>query len=105
MVPLYLLVDRLGLIDNHLAVILPSIVTAFAIFFFRQNMKRIPTSLDAAKIDGSTILGRYWRVVLPLIKPAIGTIMIFSFMQSWTEFLWPLRRRRRTGSRRACGRP
>jgi multiple sugar transport system permease protein len=91
LVPLYLLMDQLGLLDSHSAIIIPVLVTGFAVFFFRQNIKSIPDDLlDAAKIDGCTIFGRFYRIVIPLIQPAIGTIAIFTFMTSWTNFLWPL---------------
>jgi multiple sugar transport system permease protein len=91
MVPLYLLMTNLNLIDTHAGVVLPQLMTAFAIFFFRQNMKSIPDDLlDSAKIDGCSVIGRYWRIIMPLIKPAIGTIAIFTFMQAWSNFLWPL---------------
>ena len=91
LVPLYLLMDQLGLVDTHAAIVIPALITGFAIFFFRQNIKAIPDDLlDAAKIDGCSIIGRYRHIVVRLIQPAIGTIAIFAFMHSWTDFLWPL---------------
>ena len=91
MVPLYLLMSSFGLVNKHLAVIFPGLLTAFAIFFFRQNIRSIPDDLlDSAKLDGCGILGRFRRIVMPLIKPAIGTIMIFTFMAAWNNFLWPI---------------
>lgn len=90
MVPLYLLMDRFRLVNTHAAVILPNLLSAFAIFFFRQNIKAIPDDLlDAARIDGVSVPGRLGRVVLPLLKTAIATIAIFSFVHNWTNFLWP----------------
>ena len=81
MVPLFLLMSDLGLVDTHAAIVLPAMITPFAVFFFRQNVKSIPDDLlDAARIDGSGVLGRYWHVVVPNIKPAIGTITIFAFL-------------------------
>ena len=91
MVPMFLLMSDLRLVNTHAALILPAMITPFAIFFFRQNIKAIPNDLlDAAKIDGSGLLGRYWHVVVPNIKPAIGTITIFAFLGAWNNFLWPL---------------
>lgn len=91
MVPLFLLMSDLGLVDTHAAIVLPAMITPFAVFFFRQNVKSIPDDLlDAARIDGSGVLGRYWHVVVPNIKPAIGTITIFAFLGAWNNFLWPL---------------
>ena len=91
MVPLFLLMSELRLVDTHAAIVLPAMITPFAVFFFRQNVKSIPDDLlDAARIDGSGVLGRYWHVVVPNIKPAIGTITIFAFLGAWNNFLWPL---------------
>lgn len=91
MIPLFLVVLRLGLLNTHLGVILPTAVTAFAIFLFRQAFLKLPKELeDAARIDGCSEWAVYWRIMLPLTKPTIATMVIFTFVSSWGEFLWPL---------------
>lgn len=91
MIPLFLVVLRLGLLNTHLGVILPTAVTAFSIFLFRQAFLKLPKELeDAARIDGCSEWGIYWRIMLPLTKPTIATMVIFTFVSSWGEFLWPL---------------
>jgi multiple sugar transport system permease protein len=90
MVPLYLLMDRFRLVNTHAAVILPNLLSGFAVFFFRQNIKAIPDDLlDAARIDGVSVPGRLLKVVLPLLTTAVATIAIFTFVGNWTNFLWP----------------
>src|SRR5262249_48808405 len=73
--------------------IVPGIASAFGIFFMRQYIQSIPDELlDAARIDGIPDFGfgLYWRIVVPLIKPALATLSIIGFMGSWNNFLWPL---------------
>lgn len=90
MIPLYIIMRYLGWIDSYLALILP-IPTAFGVFLMRQAILNIPNDLlDAAKIDGCSDLQIFFKVVLPLIKPAVITLSIFTFIGAWNEFLWPL---------------
>jgi multiple sugar transport system permease protein len=90
-VPLYLMIERVRLVDTLLAVILPYVITPFSIFLFRQNIKSIPNDLlDSAKLDGCGTMGRYWLIVMPLVKAATGTVLIFSFRMLWTVLLWPV---------------
>jgi len=91
LVPLFLLVSRMGLINNFGGLILPGLVGAFGVFLMKQAIQTLPTELlDAARIDGASEIGVYSRVVLPLSKPALAVLGIFSFMGAWNDFLWPL---------------
>lgn len=91
LVPLFLLVSRMGLINNFGGLILPGLVGAFGVFLMKQFMQTLPSELlDAARIDGASELGVYARVVLPLSKPALAVLGIFSFIGAWNDFLWPL---------------
>ena len=91
--PLFVIISKLGWVDTYQAVIVPSIASAFGIFFMRQYIHSIPNELlDAARIDGlrDYSFGLYWRIVVPLIKPALATLSIMGFMGSWNNFMWPL---------------
>jgi multiple sugar transport system permease protein len=91
MIPLFILFRKVNLIDTHLAVILPGIFSAYGTFMLRQFFMSIPRDLEeAAKIDGCSLFGIYWRVILPLSKPALATLATFTFMGSWRAFIWPL---------------
>lgn len=91
LVPMYIVTRNLGLIDNILAVILPATASVFGIFLMRQYIQTLPSELeDAARIDGCSEPGVFWRVILPLSKPAIGALAIFTFVRHWNDFLWPL---------------
>lgn len=90
-IPLYLMVRSFGLLNNLLALILPGLVSAYGIFLCRQFISGIPTALvDAARIDGSSELGIYIRIILPLSVPVMSALGIFTFMANWDSFLWPL---------------
>ncbi|MQY08036.1 carbohydrate ABC transporter permease [Actinomadura macrotermitis] len=91
-VPLYMIMVRLGW-QNHLqAVIVPFLVTGFGVFMMRQYAAQaVPDELiEAARVDGCSTFGVYWRVVLPALRPAAGVLGLFTFMQTWNEFMWPL---------------
>lgn len=91
MIPNFILMKLYGLVDTHAALILPNLVSAFGTFLMRQFFLSIPPSLeDAAKIDGCTPFGVYWRIFLPLSKPAMATLGVFIFMGIWNDFLGPL---------------
>jgi multiple sugar transport system permease protein len=91
LVPNFLLVSRLGLADNFLGVILPGFADVFGIFLMRQYLQTMPREVeDAARVDGANEWQVFWRIVLPLAKPAVATLAIFMFMRSWNNFLWPL---------------
>ena len=92
MLPLYLLMKDFEWINTYQGLIAPYVIMSFGIFFMRQAIgSAIPDELlDAARIDGSSELGLYWRIVLPLSTNALGALGIFAFMQAWAAFIWPL---------------
>jgi len=78
-------------IDSYFALIMPGLFSAYGTFMLRQFFMSIPSDLeDAAKIDGCSLFGIYWRIILPLSKPALATLITFTFMGAWREFMWPL---------------
>ena len=91
LVPEFLIVSWLGLLNTHLGVILPRAAEAFGIFMVRQFMVAIPDELiEAARLDGAGELTIFLRIVLPLSKPIIAVLVIFTFMWRWNDFAWPL---------------
>lgn len=91
MIPVYELAITLGLQNSYLGLVLPHACTAFGIFFMRQAFANIPTSIEeAALMDGVSRLKIWWHVMMPLVKPSLATLAIFSFIASWGDFLWPL---------------
>ena len=91
LVPEFLIVSWLGLLNTHLGVILPRAAEAFGIFMVRQFMVSIPDELiEAARLDGAGEFAIFWRIVLPLSKPVIAVLVIFTFMWRWNDFSWPL---------------
>lgn len=90
-IPLYVLASDLGLLDSYAGLVLPGLVDAFGIFLMRQYLQSIPSELiDAARVDGASELTIFVRIVLPLAKPALAALAIFSLVASWESFLWPL---------------
>jgi multiple sugar transport system permease protein len=90
-IPIFLLFRDFGLINSYWSLILPSVVSAFGIFLMRQTIKTLPSTLiDAAKIDGCSEFGVYWRIILPLSKPGLAVLSILTFVGSWNDFFWPL---------------
>lgn len=91
MLPLYQLIVNLQLIDSYFAVVLPLIVAPVAVFFFRQYALGLPTELmDAARMDGSTEYGIFFKIMLPLMGPSLAAMAILQGLASWNNFLWPL---------------
>ncbi|HTL48174.1 MAG TPA: carbohydrate ABC transporter permease [Verrucomicrobiae bacterium] len=91
MIPVFILLRYLGWIDSYKALILPAAFTAYGTFMLRQFFLTLPKDLeDAAKIDGCNYLGIFWRIILPLSKPALATLTTFTFMGTWMNFMWPL---------------
>jgi multiple sugar transport system permease protein len=91
LVPNFITVHRMGLLDNFAGVLLPSFAAVFPVFFMRQFFMSIPKELEeAAAIDGANPLQIFWLVVLPLAKPALATLAVIQFLASWNDFLWPL---------------
>ena len=91
MIPRYLMIQKMHLFNTRWALIVPGLVSAFAIYLARQFITDVPDSLcEAAKMDGAGPLRIYWSVILPNIKPAIGSIGIFTAMANWNDYLNPL---------------
>ncbi len=91
MLPLFLILKNLGLINTYWAIFIPGMASIFGIFLIRQYAFSIPDSLiEAAKMDGATEMQIYLRVILPLCKPILVTLGLFTFMGTWNDFLWPL---------------
>ncbi len=91
LIPTFLIVKKLGLVDSVGGLILPNLCTAFGIFMLRQFFRTLPIELEeAARIDGTSRLGILFKIVLPLSLPALATLGIIQFMWSWNDFLWPL---------------
>ncbi|SDZ47845.1 arabinosaccharide transport system permease protein [Evansella caseinilytica] len=91
MLPLYRLMTFLGMIDSYIAVILPMVVAPVAVFFFRQYALGLPKELmEAARIDGCTEYGIFFRVMAPLMLPSFAAMAILQGLGSWNNFLWPL---------------
>ncbi len=91
LVPLFIMVRNFGIMDTHWALIFPDLAMVFGVFLMRQFMHSIPDELiDAAKIDGASEWKTYWKIILPLAKPGLAALGIFTFMNVWNSFLWPI---------------
>ncbi|MEJ9319181.1 carbohydrate ABC transporter permease, partial [Halalkalibacterium halodurans] len=91
MLPLFQLMIKLQLVNTYTAVILPAIVAPIAVFFFRQYALGLPKELmDAARIDGCTEYGIFFKIMLPLMGPSLAAMAILQGLNSWNNFLWPL---------------
>ncbi len=91
MLPLFLMLNKMGLVNTYLGVIIPGMASVFGIFLIRQFALSIPDSLmEAARMDGASDARIYWSLVLPLCRPVLVTLGIFTFMGTWNDFLWPL---------------
>jgi multiple sugar transport system permease protein len=91
MIPVFALMRTFGWIDSYKALIIPSIFTAYGTFLLRQFFMTLPRDLeDAAKIDGCSMWGIFWRVILPLSNTALATLTIFVSLGNWVSFMWPL---------------
>ncbi|HLZ59349.1 MAG TPA: carbohydrate ABC transporter permease [Ktedonosporobacter sp.] len=89
-IPIFILIRTLNLLDTHEAVYIPAFMNVFAIFFLRQIFLTIPTELeDAARIDGAGYLRRLFFLIVPLSKAALSSLAIFIFLTSWNDFFWP----------------
>jgi multiple sugar transport system permease protein len=90
LIPMYRIMASLKWINTYWALIIPNLTSIFGIFLMRQFMLTIPSELlDAARIDGCNEFGVFRKVVLPLAIPGIATLIIFTFMGTWNDFLWP----------------
>jgi multiple sugar transport system permease protein len=91
MLPLFLLLKKMHLVNTYWGVALPSLATVFGIFLIRQFMLAIPQELlEAARLDGAGELRIYWSIVVPLARPILATLATFMFMSTWNDFMWPL---------------
>ncbi len=89
--PLFVIVSKLGLVNTHAGLILPTIAGAFGVFLMRQFILSIPDELlEAARVDGAGEYRIFFRIVLPLCGPALATLGVLTFLASWNSFLWPL---------------
>jgi len=90
-VPLFILMRYLGWINTYQAIISPMVFTAFGTFLLRQSFLTIPKDLEeAAFIDGASHWTVFWKIIMPVSKPALATLSVFAFMQAWNAYLWPL---------------
>ncbi len=92
LIPNYILMSKLGWINSFKAIVVPGMVNAFGIFWMRQYiMSAVSTELiEAGRIDGCSHFRIFWNIVVPIITPALATLGIFTFMNSWNDFMWPL---------------
>lgn len=91
MMPIFLLLKKLGLLNTYFGLIATGAVSVFGIFLIRQFMLTIPNDLiESARIDGCSEFRIYWSIMLPLCRPVLATLGIFTFMGAWNDFLWPL---------------
>jgi multiple sugar transport system permease protein len=90
-IPNYEIVGRLYWLDTLVAVIVPTAANAFGVFFLRQFFISLPKELEeSAALDGASIWQTFWRIVLPLSRPALATLALLAFLTNWNDFLWPV---------------
>lgn len=91
MIPVYIISMNLGLQNTYAGMILPNITTAFGVFLMRQAFTVVPYEMDeSARMDGANTLQILFRILVPLVKPSMATLAIFTFITAWGDFLWPL---------------
>jgi multiple sugar transport system permease protein len=91
LIPNFLIVDRLGWLDTLWALIVPGAASAFGVFFLRQFFLGLPRELEeAALLEGATPWQIYYKVILPLSKPALATLAVIAFLTNWNDFIWPI---------------
>jgi multiple sugar transport system permease protein len=91
LIPAFLIVNRLGLFNTYWALILPALASPFGIFMMRQFITSLPSELiESAKMDGASELRTFWSIVIPLSTPAMAALGIFTVINTWNNFLWPL---------------
>ena len=89
-IPSYLMSRFFGYYDSIPAIVLPSLASAFNIFLLRQAFRSVPNELiDAARVDGANDWRIWWQIAVPLVRPTLATVAIFTFVTSWNDFLWP----------------
>ncbi|RKW03901.1 MAG: carbohydrate ABC transporter permease [Streptococcus sp.] len=91
LIPQFTIINSLGLVNNRLAVIIPGLASVFNIYLFRNFFIAIPEEiLESAKMDGASIVRIFFRIMLPMSKPAVATVGVLSFISSWNDYIWPL---------------
>jgi len=91
MLPLFLIMKQLHLVNSYGGVVVPALATVFGIFLVRQYARSIPDELiEAARIDGAGELRIFFQIVMPMLKPVLVTLAIFTFLGAWNDFMWPL---------------
>lgn len=91
LIPLFIIMSRLNLTNTYTSVISPSIFSAFSIFLLVQNLRSLPDDfMEAARIDGASLWTAFFRVIMPMEKPVLATLVITTFMGAWNDYLWPL---------------
>ena len=91
MVPNYIILNYMGLLDSFTGLILPSIFSAFGVFMLRQSMMGLNDAyLESAFIDGAPLYKIFYKIVLPMVKPTVATLILLNFMGQWNSYLWPL---------------
>ncbi len=90
-IPWFILSSSLRWVDTYIGIMFPGLITAFGAFLMRQFMEGVPSELlDAARMDGVSEFGLFWRITLPLVKSALAALCIFTFLGNWNAFLWPV---------------
>ena len=91
MVPNYIILRSLGLLDTYTGLILPFLGKAFSVFLMRQSMLGVNDAyLESAFLDGASLYRVFWKIMLPMVTPTLATLTLISFMGSWNSYLWPL---------------
>ena len=91
LIPQFTIVNALGLVNNRLAVIIPGLASIFNIYLFRNFFIAIPEEIvESARMDGANIIQTFFRIMLPMSKPAVATVGVLSFISSWNDYIWPL---------------
>ncbi|MET7641386.1 carbohydrate ABC transporter permease [Streptomyces sp. NPDC005438] len=91
LLPMFVMMSKAQLLNSYAALTLPFAAQAFGVFLMRQFMQSVPDELlEAARLDGASEWYLYWRIALPLVRPGLATLAIFTFLGSWNNFMWPL---------------
>lgn len=91
LIPQFTIVNALGLVNNRLAVIIPGMASIFNIYLFRNFFIAVPEEIvESARMDGANIIQTFFRIMLPMSKPAVATVGVLSFISSWNDYIWPL---------------
>ena len=91
LIPQFTVVNALGLVNNRLAVIIPGLASIFNIYLFRNFFIAIPEEIvESARMDGANIIQTFFKIMLPMSKPAVATVGVLSFISSWNDYIWPL---------------